>query len=344
MCLSLQVRAQTNPPKTYTAYKVNRPVEIDGLAKEKSWSDAPWSSDFVAIKGKKKPLYNTRFKMLWDAQYLYVYANIEEPHIWGTLKKRDTIIFYNNDFEMFIDPDGDTHNYIELEINALNTVWDLFLTKPYREGGKILDNWDIKGLISAVSYKGTLNDPSDVDTSWSLEMAIPWESLTEAGDSIPANNFWRINFSRVQWQFDLEQKRYQRKRDSAGNYLDECNWVWSPQGVVNMHEPEHWGYVYFSTILVSKHKRHDFEIPMDENIKWKMYQLYRAQKSYYHVHQRWAASISDLTFEPLTVDGVLLKPQLQLHDTGYNITIQSPFTSNILTLREDGYFTTKTIH
>ncbi|CEN48597.1 hypothetical protein CCAN2_1920045 [Capnocytophaga canimorsus] len=59
-----------------------------------------------------------------------------KTHTFGaTLKERDTVIFHNNDFEIFLDPDNDSHNYYEFEINALNTVWDLFLTKPYR--GKI---------------------------------------------------------------------------------------------------------------------------------------------------------------------------------------------------------------
>lgn len=31
----------------------------------------------------------------------------------------------DNDFEVFLDPDGDNHNYYEIEINAHNTVWDL---------------------------------------------------------------------------------------------------------------------------------------------------------------------------------------------------------------------------
>lgn len=64
--------------------------------------------------------------MLWDETYFYIYAEMEEPHVWGTLKERDTVIFYNNDFEVFIDATGDTHNYYELEVNALNTAWDLF--------------------------------------------------------------------------------------------------------------------------------------------------------------------------------------------------------------------------
>ena len=43
---------------------------------------------------------------------------------------------------MFIDPDGDNHLYYEFEINALNTVWDLLLPKPYRDGGPALNGWE----------------------------------------------------------------------------------------------------------------------------------------------------------------------------------------------------------
>ena len=27
---------------------------------------------------------------------------------------------------------------------------------------------------------------------------------------------------------------------------EEDNWVWSPQGRVDMHQPEHWGYLQFA--------------------------------------------------------------------------------------------------
>ena len=37
------------------------------------------------------------------------------------LTKHDAVIFHDNDFEVFIDPDGDNHEYYELELNALNT-------------------------------------------------------------------------------------------------------------------------------------------------------------------------------------------------------------------------------
>jgi hypothetical protein len=55
-----------------------------------------------------RPRFRTRVKMLWDDDYFYVAAELEEPDIWGTLKERDSVIFHDNDFELFIDPDGDT--------------------------------------------------------------------------------------------------------------------------------------------------------------------------------------------------------------------------------------------
>src|SRR5207302_4948895 len=64
-----------------------------------------------------------------------VFAELEEPHVWGTITRKNKVIFYDNDFEVFIDPDGDNHNYYEFEINALNTIWELTLVKPYRNGG-----------------------------------------------------------------------------------------------------------------------------------------------------------------------------------------------------------------
>jgi hypothetical protein len=79
---------------------------------------------------------------------LYIAAELVEPDIWATIKRRDEVVYYDNDFEIFIDPDGDTHNYFEIEVNAFNTIFDLFMPKPYRNGGPALQTWDVHGLRS----------------------------------------------------------------------------------------------------------------------------------------------------------------------------------------------------
>ena len=104
-------------------------MKVDGRLGESAWAAAAWSDQFVDIEGDAAPppRFRTRAKMLWDDEYFYVAAEMEEPDVWGTLTDRDAVIFHDNDFEAFIDSDGDTHAYYELEVNALGTPWDLML-------------------------------------------------------------------------------------------------------------------------------------------------------------------------------------------------------------------------
>jgi hypothetical protein len=326
---------KTITPKTYVAAKTHDAIVIDGDDSDVSWNKTDWTDLFEDIENNEKPKYGTKVKMLWDDTNFYILAKLDEPHVWANLKQRDTIIFYNNDFEVFIDPDSDTFNYYELEINALNTAWDLFLSKPYRENDNVvLNDWNIPGLKSAVKIKGTLNNPNDTDEGWVLEMAIPWASYKTSyfDKNVPADKFWRVNFSRVNWQHSLVDGKYERKKDAAGKFLPEYNWVWSPMGVINMHEPEKWGYVYFS----SKEGKENFTIPQEEKVKWELYSLYRAQKEYYTKHNAWATSLANLTKEVISVDSKVLKPKLENHVTGFNISLKSPFSNKTFIIRQDG--------
>jgi hypothetical protein len=343
-CLSLMSCAQSKKeiiPNNYIAYQTSSAIKIDGEGNDASWNKVAWSQPFIDIEGENKPTYNTQVKMLWDETYFYILAKIEEPHVWANLKQKDTIIFYNNDFEVFIDPDGDTHNYYELELNALNTNWDLFVSKPYREGNVVLNDWTATGLKSAIKVDGTINNPNDIDKGWVIEMAIPWSVYKKSyfEKNVPKDQFWRVNFSRVNWDFQINNNKYGRKKDAEGKFLHEYNWVWSPTGVVNMHEPEKWGYVYFSSKLAGK--KDEFNIPQDEKIKWELYKLHRAQKDYFKTHKVFATSIDSLTTSTIIVGQKTLKAILENHSTGYNLTIQSPFSNKKLIVTEDGKFISK---
>jgi len=327
--------AQNQLPRNYIAYYTDEPVNIDGKALETSWGKVPWTDDFIDIEGVKIPTYRTRMKMMWDDVYFYFYAELEEPHIWGDITRRDAVVFYNNDFEIFIDPDGDTHNYYEFEMNALNTVWDLFLSKPYRDHGVVLNNWDYKGLKTAVSIDGTINDPSDKDKKWTVEIAIPWKSINETYDDqiiAPRGKTWRIDFSRVNWDFELINGKYHRKKDKkTGKYLPEHNWVWSPQGVINMHEPEHWGYVKFSEKKVGE--KDVFEYYPDEVIKIKMYEIYRKMRAGFNKNNVWNRKLIPGSIE---IRGQRIPLQVETHLLGYTISLKSPYTGKTLYIMQDG--------
>ncbi|WP_430817367.1 carbohydrate-binding family 9-like protein [Carboxylicivirga sp. RSCT41] len=271
-------------PQQYVCYRAGEKMTIDGNLDEQAWKNAPWTNEFADIEGdaKPKPQYLTKAKMLWDDEYLYIGAYLQEPHLWASITERDAVIFYDNDFEVFIDPDGDTHGYYEFEMNAFNTVWDLLLAKPYRDGGPAINNWDINGLQSAVALKGTINNPDDIDEGWFVEMAFPLDVLHEyaGGVKAEAGNQWRINFSRVQWQMDVVDGSYQKRINPETNKsYPEDNWVWSPQSYINMHRPETWGFMQFSDLIAGQGEE-AFVFNEDESVKWELYRLYHAQRAY----------------------------------------------------------------
>ena len=278
-------------PVGYVCYRTASPVEIDGRLDDAAWGEAPWTANFVDIEGdaRPRPALRTRAKMLWDDQYFYVGAEMEEPHLWATLTKHDSVIFQDNDFEVFIDPNGDSHEYYEFEINALGTGWDLLLPWPYKDGGKAVHNWEIPGLKTAAHLDGTLNDANDVDRDWSVELAFPWAALRELArcPSPPADgDQWRVNFSRVEWALAPSGGRYAKVAGTK-----ESNWVWSPQGVVDMHRPESWGYVQFSSGRPRTTSfRPDPALPAR---RW-LHEVYYAQRGYRAAHQRWARTLAEL--------------------------------------------------
>ncbi len=100
-------------PRGYVCYRAEKAPTIDGRLDDPAWQQAPWTEDFVDIEGSRrpKPRFRTRAKMLWDDHYFYIGAELEEPHVWGTLTKHDSVIFNDNDFELFIDPNGANHEY-----------------------------------------------------------------------------------------------------------------------------------------------------------------------------------------------------------------------------------------
>lgn len=241
---------------------------------------ADWSEDFVDISTLATPRYRTRFKGLWSPWGLHVFAELDEPHLWATLSDRDSVIFQDNDFELFLDPDGDHCNYLEVEVNALNTVWDLLLVKPYRAGGPALTGYDLKGLETRVELLGSLNDPSDVDSGWRVWIDLPWFGLAElAGTACPPNDGdrWKVNFSRVQWELEQSPSGYSKVPGRP-----ESNWVWSPQGVIDMHRPWNWGEWVFL-------KTGDSAAVSDSHpIRMRLVAAYEAQRAFHELNGCYA--------------------------------------------------------
>jgi len=303
-CCSIYANAQSafkglenlfDTPENYVVYHVDHPPVIDGNINEQVWQQVNWTKEFVDIEGrdKPKPPLATKVKMLWDDSCLYIAAQLTEPQIWASIKKHDAVVFQDNDFEFFIDPSGSTQPYYEVEVNPFNTIWDLLLTRAYRDGGTSVSSWDVPNLKSAVKIQGTLNNPSDKDEGWTVEMAIPIKALivNSRSQHLQDSTIWRVNFSRVEWDTKVVDGKNVKLTDDKGRPLPEHNWSWSPQGLIAMHYPERWGYIQFSKQPVNSVT---FNMPYAEEQKKYLWLIYYRQKQWLNEHKAYATSLHDL--------------------------------------------------
>lgn len=267
-------------PPHFMSQKVNSSeIIIDGVMDEAAWEKVAWSDDFQDIQGSgfSKPEQLTKMKILWSDSLLYIAAYLEENHIWAHIEEDEEIMYYDNDFEVFIDVNRDHHHYVEFEFNALNKKWDLYLDQPYRDSVTPDNAWNCEGLQHQTHIYGSLNQPEGkADSAWTIEIAIPIRQLT---GKIESGDVWNVNFSRVQWQTSIEAGRYVKKK------LPEDNWVWSPTWQINIHRPEYWGQCYFV-----EEKNPEIELMSDEewDIRLSLMQAYDAQRAYWKRYKSYS--------------------------------------------------------
>lgn len=317
-----------SPVRNYVAYKTTNTITIDGKANEASWRAAAWSDYFVDIEGDKqpKPLYPTRMKMLWDTENLYILTELEEPNIWATYAQRDLIVYHENDIEVFIDANGDGANYFEFEVNAINTLFDLFLPLSYRAGGAPLISYDARSFTSAVSIEGSLNNGSDTDSKWFAEMKIPFADLQvwDGSEDPKDGTQWRIDLSRVNWQTEWVDGKYQKKiNPETGKAYPEYNWVWSAPGIISMHAPERYGLLQFADVPVGS-QTVPFVAPADQPVRDCCWLVYYTQKEFQSKNGRFAATLRELGIPvELERDGKLFSIKMEATSQQFTVMCSS---------------------
>ena len=333
-------------PRQYTALFTTNPPIIDGKIEDMAWQNAGWTENFKDIEGdgKPAPTWNTRAKMTWTSEGLYIAAELLEPHVWAYLNNHDDIVFYDNDFEVFIDPDNDTHRYYEIEINAVNTIFDLFMPKPYRNSSGAMFAYNTPGMKTAINIQGTLNNPNDVDKGWTVEMFIPFIAVTMGNVAkIPADGeFWRIDFSRVEWDVEVKDGKYVKLKGANGRNLPEHNWVWSPQGVINMHFPERWGYLFFGKPEPGKAPA-DYSIPYSEKQKKHLWLVYYLQKEYFQKNRAYARDLKDLGINETTFKVEAKENKLWMEATSRQFMVNISADETTYSVNDEGLAQISTI-
>lgn len=252
----------------YRAKRTTNPPTIDGRLNDDAWADCEKTTPFVDLISGESTLHETRAAITWDDDYLYIGFWVDEPNVDAKYLERDDPIYYDNDVEVFI---AGKDAYYEFEINAHETVYEGFFVweeaylrdsydqdpqlkpdvakkqifngvgfKNHPRGRRIAFlGYDFPNFKAAVHIDGTLNDDSDIDQGWTVELAFPWEEMKWLaqgdGRSVPpqSGDKWGIDLFRFN-----KYKAPKPLKDSGG-------WAWGKHGVWDSHIPEIFPIVTF---------------------------------------------------------------------------------------------------
>lgn len=261
----------------YNCHLIEGSIEINGNLDKYPWENVP-KSQLVDLVTGESAFMKTEIAALWDKDYFYVAFWIEEPNVQAYLRKRDSLIYTENDIELFI---AGEDCYYEFQINALGTIYEVFyiwqdaytkqsrfncsefdlLTRKVDVLGGFQDvlrynkhprgrrwafmDWDFPGLKTAVDVQGSLNDNSDRDIGWTVELAFPWKSMSSlfGKNYIPKiDNLIRVNFSR------FEKLSY---NDNIPKF--HPGWSLNSHGVYDSHITSCFSFVHLANILQNKY-------------------------------------------------------------------------------------------
>jgi hypothetical protein len=220
-----QFEARWEAP-SYAVRWVNRAIDLDGRIVEREWSRAPATDRWVhPVSGDRVEAQHTWAKMLWDRENLYVAIRGRDTDIWSEHTERDSNLWEEEVFEVYLDPQSDGQNYLELQVNPNNAIFDAKFPSANNRDHREARKHNVSGLETMVYIQGSKNERDDRDVYWSLEMKIPWTSLPDF-ETPPTNDR----------EFAVNFYRYDRNKDEGVKTT-----AWSPVGSGSFHRPERFG-------------------------------------------------------------------------------------------------------
>lgn len=183
--------------RTLSLWQVGEDPKIDGKLDDPQWRDVE-ALAFVQAQDREhpEPKYPTTVQAVWTREGVTFGFRMAEPEpeklardIGGDAHDA-SLIWWNDNVEIFLDVTGDRTDYYQLIVNANGSIAD-FHAKD--------DSWTAAGL-KAAAFVG--------EDHWSLEVFVPYAAFPEA--KRPATGVvWYGNFTRHRVT-DRTAREYQR--------------------------------------------------------------------------------------------------------------------------------------
>jgi glucose/arabinose dehydrogenase len=171
------------PPTAFECRWADAPVNLDGADDEPAWKRAQAIDSFHLFG--EKATSGTRAKLLWDRDYLYFFADLD-----------DADLVSDDVLALFVKPAVDKPGYFEFRVTAAGAVSDRFFPKRDLSSLDKSGDADEFPVEAKVKHRGTLDKPGDADRSWSVEGRIPWAAFLRAGGRPEPGEAWTFALCR----------------------------------------------------------------------------------------------------------------------------------------------------
>ncbi|MFO0822792.1 MAG: carbohydrate-binding family 9-like protein [Gemmataceae bacterium] len=201
------------PPSKFECRWADTPITIDGEANDPAWKLAETIDAFhLPWLGEKARMSRTRTtaKLLWDRDYLYFFADMEDSDLFADVTEHDGELWNNDVFELFFRPDAEKLGYYEFQVNAAGAKFDAFY--PKYDIDKIVEN-SKKGkfhIDAKVKLQGKLRTKADAKRDeatkgWSVEGRIPWTDFSRTGGRPSIGETWKMNLCRFDYNKEWKE-------------------------------------------------------------------------------------------------------------------------------------------
>ena len=189
--------------KNLKARKTTGKITVDGNLDEAAWKQALLDGGrFYAPEGKELPAgVQVQAGMLFDDTNLYIAYNVGDSDLQTPYKTRDATLWSGGKkgasdvVELFLDPDGDGKNYLELQVSPADVVFDAVFSSYRSPAWKKASEFNMD-FRHKVVVDGTLND-SKPDKGYTVEIAIPWNQLPGMDKAPAPSKPFKLNFFRL---------------------------------------------------------------------------------------------------------------------------------------------------
>lgn len=171
----------------FKASKTNQAIVVDGKMEEEIWAKTERRTfDHFYLVDQPDDQQQTTFRMLWDEENLYLFYQMEDRFLTARETDRNGEPYLDDCAEIFFitAPDSlDTHFGYELNLNKASN--DFIYFNDFYEGKDLAFKGYDPDFKVEVTFQGTINDNSDIDVGWTMELAIPLANFGKLGQVVP---------------------------------------------------------------------------------------------------------------------------------------------------------------